>query len=76
MIEYSYTAFGVPKITVNQSLVCEKLQLANEMKDYNIFLYKRYCDDRETQLFYCNSRYYSPELCRFISQDDVEYLDP
>ena len=30
----------------------------------------------ETQLYYCNSRYYSPELCRFISPDNVSYLDP
>ena len=30
----------------------------------------------ETQLFYCNSRYYSPELCRWISPDSIEYLDP
>ena len=27
-------------------------------------------------MFYCNSRYYSPELCRFISPDSIEYLDP
>ena len=39
-------------------------------------LYKGYCYDVETQLFYCNSRYYSPELCRFISPDSIEYLDP
>ena len=25
--------------------------------------------------FYCNSRYYSPELCRWISPDSIEYLD-
>lgn len=30
----------------------------------------------ETEFFYCNSRYYSPELCRFISPDSIEYLDP
>ena len=30
----------------------------------------------ETGLFWLASRYYSPELCRFISPDDVEYLDP
>ena len=30
----------------------------------------------ETGLFWLSSRYYSPELCRFISPDDVEYLDP
>ena len=27
-------------------------------------------------MFWLSSRYYSPELCRFISPDDVEYLDP
>ena len=30
----------------------------------------------ETSLFWLSSRYYSPELCRFISPDDIEYLDP
>ena len=30
----------------------------------------------ETGLFWLSSRYYSPELCRFISPDDVEYLNP
>lgn len=30
----------------------------------------------ETQLYWLSSRYYSPELCRFISPDDIEYLDP
>ena len=39
-------------------------------------MYKGYYYDVETQLFYCNSRYYSPELCKFISPDSVNYLDP
>ena len=30
----------------------------------------------ETQLFYCNSRYYNPEWGRWISPDSIEYLDP
>ena len=30
----------------------------------------------ETGLFYCNSRYYNPEWCRWISPDDIVYLDP
>ena len=42
----------------------------------NPIRYKGYYYDVETQLFYCNSRYYSPELCRFISPDSIEYLDP
>ena len=32
--------------------------------------------DVETGLFYCNSRYYNPEWGRWISPDDIEYLDP
>ena len=42
----------------------------------NPIRYKTYYYDQETQLFYCNSRYYSPELCRWISPDSIEYLDP
>ena len=46
---------------------------------YHIFFFdklKPFYYHNETQLFYCNSRYYSPELCRFISPDSIEYLDP
>ncbi len=30
----------------------------------------------ETELYYCNTRYYSLEIGRWISIDDVDYLDP
>ena len=30
----------------------------------------------ETKAYYCNSRYYSPKLCRFISPNSIDYLDP
>ena len=39
-------------------------------------MYKGYYYDVETKVYYCNSRYYSPELCRWISPDSIEYLDP
>ena len=42
----------------------------------NPIRYRGYYYDNETQLFYCNSRYYSPKLCRWISPDNVGYLDP
>lgn len=29
----------------------------------------------ETQLYWLSLRYYSPELCRLISSDSIEYLD-
>lgn len=31
--------------------------------------------DVETQLYWVSTRYYSPELCRWISPDSIEYLD-
>lgn len=42
----------------------------------NPFRYRGYYYDVETNLFLVSSRYYSPELCRWISPDDIEYLDP
>ena len=63
---YHYDAFGA--ILNENSLT--------DIAIKNPFRYKGYYYDDETQLFYCNSRYYSPELCRFISPDSIEYLDP
>ena len=34
-----------------------------------------YYYDKESELYYCSSRYYSPELCIFTSIDSIEYLD-
>ncbi len=42
----------------------------------NPYRYRGYYYDTETNLYYLINRYYSPELCRFISADDVTYLDP
>ena len=42
----------------------------------NPFRYRSYYFDTETELYYLNSRYYDPELGRFITIDDISYLDP
>ena len=42
--------------------------------DYNPFRYRGYYYDIETGLYYLNSRYYDPEIGRFISPDDISYL--
>ena len=47
-------------------------QLAN----INPFRYRGYYYDTETELYYLKSRYYDPEVGRFISVDGIEYLDP
>ncbi|HCX08674.1 MAG TPA: hypothetical protein DHG20_06095 [Acholeplasmatales bacterium] len=44
--------------------------------EINSYLYKGYYYDKETQFYWVSSRYYSPEICRWISPDLIEYLDP
>ena len=73
IVKYVYDAWGNHK-------VCNPNGSENASESFignlNPFRYRGYYYDVETQLFYCNSRYYSPELCRFISPDSIEYLDP
>lgn len=45
--------------------------MANTLGKYNPFRYRGYVYDEETGLYYLNSRYYDPELCRFISADSL-----
>ena len=40
----------------------------------NPFRYRSYYYDSETSLYYLNSRYYDPELGRFINVDDISIL--
>ncbi len=40
----------------------------------NPFRYRSYYYDIETGLYYLNSRYYDPEVCRFINADDISIL--
>ncbi len=36
--------------------------------------YLRYYYDEETGMYYLKSRYYQPEICRFISADDISIM--
>ena len=65
VVQYSYTSYGVCSISGNTSL-----------GDENPFRYKGYYYDVETGLYWLYSRYYDPEIGRFISPDSVDYLDP
>ena len=42
----------------------------------NPFRYRGYYYDAETKLYYLESRYYDPEVGRFINADAVSYIDP
>ncbi len=63
--EYRYDAWGN----------CE-YDLASGIATANPFRYRGYYYDEETGLYFLQTRYYDPEVGRFISQDDVTYLDP
>ena len=65
--EYVYDAWG--KVTVFDLS-------AENIGTLNPFRYRSYYYDTETGLYYLNSRYYDPEVGRFINADDVQYLDP
>jgi len=66
---YSYDAWGV--CTVVQSP--EDRQGIIRM---NPFRYRGYYFDNNISLYYLNSRYYDPEIGRFISPDGVQFLEP
>ena len=44
--------------------------------ELNPFRYRGYYFDTETNLYYLNSRYYDPEICRFVNADSLNYLNP
>lgn len=48
--------------------------LANTLGIDNPYRFKSYRYDNETGLYYLNSRYYDPEIGRFISPDDLQNL--
>ena len=57
--EYVYNAWG------------EIISATGAMAGINPLRYRGYYYDTETGFYYCKSRYYDPELCRFISFDSV-----
>ena len=64
--KYSYTAFGECIVNVNEGGIAEK----------NPIRYRGYYYDEETSLYYLKSRYYDPITGRFITIDDISYIDP
>ena len=57
------------RLIIKRNSYCLSFYWINNIKDNQDY-------DVETNLFLVSSRYYSPKLCRWISPDDIEYLDP
>lgn len=63
VVQYSYDIWG--------KLLGITGDLADTIGTANPLRYRGYYYDTETELYYLQSRYYSPELMRFISIDDA-----
>ena len=73
VVKYVYDAWG-NHIVKNASgtVITNEAFIGN----INPIRYRSYYYDTETKLYYLNARYYDPDVCRFISPDDLSYLDP
>ena len=67
VVKYTYDAWG--NHTVEDGTECG-------LGTLNPFRYRGYYYDTETGLYYLQTRYYDPEIGRFVTIDDVAYLDP
>ena len=61
--KYSYDAWGVYTVTKDSVGIAT----------INPFRYRGYYYDEEIGLYYLQSRYYNPRICRFINSDDYMY---
>ena len=69
VVEYKYDAWGRP--TLKRTLTTAYDTLAT----LNPFRYRGYVYDEETGLYYVSSRYYDPEIGRWINADNTEMID-
>ena len=66
VVAYLYDAWGNPVYLTGS--------LASTLGALNPLRYRGYVYDTETGLYYVSSRYYDPEICRWINADDVGLL--
>ena len=66
VVEYTYDAWGKPLTTTGS--------LASTVGVKNPYRYRSYPYDTENGLYHLRSRYYSPEVERFINGDSVDNL--
>ena len=75
VIEYIYDVRVNHTVLIANGQEIDKSDVGH-IGNKNPFRYRSYYFDTETELYYLKSRYYDPELGRFITIDDITYLDP
>lgn len=71
VVNYTYDAWGNHKITDKDGN-----EVTGGIGVLNPFRYRSYYYDTETGLYYLQTRYYDPEIGRFINMDGIDYADP
>ena len=67
VVKYNCTAYGNCTVTLDTD---------DGLANLNPFRYKGYYYDRESDMYYCHSRYYVPEWCRWLNADSPNFLQP
>ena len=67
--KYAYDPYGQVLSVTNASGTAISPTAAN-VANYNPFRYRGYYYDTESGFYYLQSRYYDPEICRFINADE------
>ena len=73
VVNYVYNAWGNHRIYGADG---KEITDAAHIGSLNPIRYRGYYYDTETKLYFLKTRYYDPELCRFVTIDDTAYLDP
>ena len=71
VVEYKYDAWGNHAVLDANGA---DINDASHIGNLNPFRYRGYYYDTETGLYYLKSRYYDPEVGRFITIDDIQIL--
>lgn len=64
VVIYQYTAYGTSTV----------LQDTAGLANINPFRFKGYYFDSESGMYYCHTRYYVPEWCRWLNADEARYI--
>ena len=68
VVSYDYSAYGNLKSITGS--------MATTLGKDNHMRYKGYYFDEETGFYYCKSRYYVPDWCRWLNADNPSFLKP
>lgn len=80
--KYVYDAWGNHKVYSADNILIYDSKTGvvesyeNHIGNINPIRYRGYYYDIESGLYYLTSRYYDPQIGRFINADDISYLDP